>query len=229
MIISHKYKFIFIKTEKTAGTSLEIALSEFCGPTDVISPITDIDEKVRAKLGFRGSQNCAIPFSKYTIRQWLRFFAKGKKATFYNHMSISELKRILPKNTWDSYYKFCFDRNPWDKMISWYYWNNRKGGFSGLEGFLAEGFGERLKGFSLYAINDVVAVDDVYKYEELSESLDRITDRLKLEKPLKMPEYRAKSEFRAQKSEYREMFSSVTKEKVEAIAKKEIALLNYSF
>lgn len=29
MIISHKNRFIFLKTEKTAGTSIEIALSKF--------------------------------------------------------------------------------------------------------------------------------------------------------------------------------------------------------
>ncbi len=29
MIISHARKFIFVKTAKTAGTSLELALSEF--------------------------------------------------------------------------------------------------------------------------------------------------------------------------------------------------------
>ena len=28
MIISHQYKFIFLKTEKTAGTAIEAALSE---------------------------------------------------------------------------------------------------------------------------------------------------------------------------------------------------------
>ncbi|PYL93687.1 MAG: hypothetical protein DMF14_00320 [Verrucomicrobia bacterium] len=38
MIISHKHKFIFIKTVKTAGTSLEVFLSQHCGPDDVLTP-----------------------------------------------------------------------------------------------------------------------------------------------------------------------------------------------
>ena len=41
MIISHKYKFIFIKTQKTAGSSIELYLSRFCGKDDIIIPMTD--------------------------------------------------------------------------------------------------------------------------------------------------------------------------------------------
>ena len=48
MIISHEHKFIFLKTKKTAGTSIELALSQLCGPDDVIPPITDSDEALRA-------------------------------------------------------------------------------------------------------------------------------------------------------------------------------------
>ena len=36
-IVNHKYKFIFVKTRKVAGTSLEIALSKFCNKNDILS------------------------------------------------------------------------------------------------------------------------------------------------------------------------------------------------
>ena len=39
MIISHKYKFVFIKTMKTAGTGIEIHLSAHCGDDDIATPI----------------------------------------------------------------------------------------------------------------------------------------------------------------------------------------------
>ena len=39
MIVSHKHKFIFLKTKKTAGTSIELALSPFCGDSDILAPL----------------------------------------------------------------------------------------------------------------------------------------------------------------------------------------------
>ena len=38
MIISNKYKFIFIKTRKTADTTIEYNLSKYLGNDDIISP-----------------------------------------------------------------------------------------------------------------------------------------------------------------------------------------------
>jgi hypothetical protein len=40
MILSHTRKFIFIKTRKVSGTSMEISLSQFCGEGDIITPIS---------------------------------------------------------------------------------------------------------------------------------------------------------------------------------------------
>jgi len=38
MIISHKYKFVLYTPPKTAGSSIACALSEHCGPEDIITP-----------------------------------------------------------------------------------------------------------------------------------------------------------------------------------------------
>ena len=54
MIISHRHKFIFIKTVKTAGTSIEVFLSQHCGPGDVLTPVRPPVEghKARNYQGF---------------------------------------------------------------------------------------------------------------------------------------------------------------------------------
>ena len=41
MIISHTHKYIFIKSLKTAGTSVEAALSKHCGENDMVTPLGD--------------------------------------------------------------------------------------------------------------------------------------------------------------------------------------------
>ena len=75
-IISHSKKFIFVKTNKTAGTSVEIALSKYCDENDIITQITMNDEKFREKLGYRGQQN----------------HMNGK---YYNHMPIFEISDYI--------------------------------------------------------------------------------------------------------------------------------------
>ena len=46
MIASHAHRFVFVKTRKTAGTSLEIALSRHCGPDDIVTRISPADEEL---------------------------------------------------------------------------------------------------------------------------------------------------------------------------------------
>ena len=53
MIFSKQNDFLFIKGRKVAGTSAEMALSTICGPEDIITPITPIDEleRLRRRVG----------------------------------------------------------------------------------------------------------------------------------------------------------------------------------
>src|SRR5262245_62801539 len=68
MIVSHKHKFIFIKTKKTAGTAIEAALSELCGPEDVITPYREESEPARKGLS---PQNYRIEHSLKPKRTFL--------------------------------------------------------------------------------------------------------------------------------------------------------------
>jgi hypothetical protein len=103
LILNHKYKFIFIKSFKTAGTSLEIALSKFCGNKDIITPIVKEDERLRSKLNFTPPQNY-----------------EGMR----EHMSATEIKNKIGTELFNDFFKFVVIRNPYEQVISAYYWHN---------------------------------------------------------------------------------------------------------
>lgn len=96
MLISHVYKFIFIKTKKTAGTSIEVELSKIMGRKDIVTPISP-KEDGHISRNFR------------TLR--------GK---FFNHIDAFSVLKILGEQKFHSYYKFCVEREPVDKCISYY-------------------------------------------------------------------------------------------------------------
>ena len=77
MIVSHRHRYIFVRTRKTAGTSVEIALSKFCGPDDVIT--RDADDALRRELGYPGPQNDGgMPLSQYTFSEWRRLLTSRR-------------------------------------------------------------------------------------------------------------------------------------------------------
>lgn len=51
MIISHEHRFIFLRTAKTASTSIETALSRICGDRDILTPDSPEDDRRKLEMG----------------------------------------------------------------------------------------------------------------------------------------------------------------------------------
>ncbi len=93
MLISHKYKFIFIHVYKVAGTSIKSSLSKYAEVNlNQISKLT--------KIKYLNN----IPLS----------------GNFEPHISAYDLSQKIPKRMFNSYFKFAFVRNPYDWQISLY-------------------------------------------------------------------------------------------------------------
>ena len=116
MIVCHEHKFIFVKTRKTAGTSIETALSSLCGPSDVITSLSSEDEAARTQLGLRGMQNIHVPMMRYSISD-IATLATLKRKRFHNHSPSSELRKYLGKKMYSKYFVFCVERNP--MIVQW--------------------------------------------------------------------------------------------------------------
>ncbi len=230
MIVSHKYKFIFIKTTKTAGTSVEIALSKFLGPNDIITPLDPQDEKLRQALGFRGAQNYLAPFWNYNRRGIADLLLRGKrKKRFHNHISARKVKGYVGKHIWDNYYKFCFERNPWDRFVSMYYWRCRSGSQPSISEFIESDtiFELKKRGFRLYTIDGKIALDKVCRFENLSEELEAIRVRLGVPAPLELPH--AKSGHREDKRNYCDILNEDQRNRIAKIFSEEIELFEYEY
>lgn len=227
MIISHKHKFIFIKTHKTAGTSIEIALSKYCGEDDVITPIVVDDELIRKGLGYRGPQNCYAPLLKYTKRNWRKLILSGRRVKFFNHAPASFVKKYVDNDVWNSYYKFSFERNPWDKAVSWYYWVQKGKPYMSISDFIRAGWLNRIKGFDLYSISGEIAVDRVCMFENLQDEIEILSSIIGLPEVPELPQ--AKTKIREDKRHYRDILEVEDREAISQVFSREITSFGYQW
>lgn len=228
MIINHRYRFIFVKTRKTAGTSIEIALSGFCGDDDVVTPLASDDESLRTELGLPGPRN---------------HLGRDGLLRFRNHMAAEDIRTAVGPDIWDAYHTFAIERNPWDKAISMYYWKSRDGRRRSvahsprkpLADFLRIRERQIMAGkrpnlfsnFPIYSIAGTPAIDHIGRYEDLTGELSRITETLGLPRPITLQA--AKSGHRTDRRPYQEVMGPDERAVIERLCAREIDHFGYRF
>jgi hypothetical protein len=213
VIVSHEHKFIFLKTMKTAGTSVEIALSRHCGPDDIITATSPGEEELRREYAGRGPQNHDL----------------GHRL-LYSHMKASRVRQLVGPEVWAEYFKFTVERNPWDAVVSSYSWVTReRPGSRERQSMTFEEFLERVPSMrsnsSIYRIRGEVAVDKVCRYESLADDLEEVRQRLGLP-PLELPH--AKGGFRDERH-YRTYYRPEDVERVRTWFADTIETFGYDF
>jgi hypothetical protein len=232
MIVSHKHRFIFIKTKKTAGTAIEAALSELCGPDDVITPYREESERDRKGLA---PQNYRIEHALKPKRPLLRKLLMRPEryyhpsVGFYEHMPAWRVRDYLGEEVWRSYFKFAFDRNPWDRQVSWYLYKTKsKWARPSFEHFMASRRRAFVDNYGLYTIEGALAVDFLGRYERLEEDLNKALELAGVGQRVSVPRTNItpnKDEAR----DYRSYYAPETRALVAEWYRPEIALLGYGF
>lgn len=91
-MLSTKKNFLFIHVPKTGGNSIGLTLEKYS------------DDKITDRKDDNNS-----------------FDVTNKKYHTNKHSPLSYYKQVLDENIYNSLYKFCVVRNPWDRLISFYF------------------------------------------------------------------------------------------------------------
>ena len=234
MLISHLHKFIYIKTSKAAGTSIESYFEKFCMPPGEWENLQYQDE-------YRDV------YTSDTGMIWSR----GKNLRFgididrpvnpnnWNRMSAAEIKNRLPDNQWNEYFKFCAVRNPWDKIISNFYWEKHNFNKPILDLDLErQEFTEWMSSRALRTgihrtddylctINNEFCLDDVVRYESLDLDMARICAKIGVPwQPELLPKF--KSGIRPANASVENMHSATTARLVAELYALEIEIFKYT-
>jgi hypothetical protein len=163
MLVSHRKEFIYTKTAKTASTSVETYFEPLCLPPDTWEFRHGRDETVcdEGIIGYRGPDT--------TGKRW------------FNHMSCEMIRDALGADLWDRYFKFAVIRNPFDKLLSGYFFEQRPQGsreelIAGFRRWVREG--GAIVDRHTYTLEGEVCMDYFIRYEQLQQGVAEVCRRL---------------------------------------------------
>jgi hypothetical protein len=222
MIVSHRYRFIFLTTRKTGGARIEAALARFCADGDIITGATRSNgaTEVRAPVVDDG----AIALARYRATDWLRLVVRGERARLDKHLGAAAIRGVVGESVWAGYFKFCVERDPWEKAVALY--GQRTRGMEPrptLAAFLTEARPESLSNFALYSIDGSLAVDRVIRHEHLDAELEAVGHLLGLSGSIALPATTQRT------AHYSALIGPTERALIDAACAREIDLFGYAF
>lgn len=221
MIISHSHKFIFVHIYKCAGTSMAISLGDYGCSQNLSTHATAFEIKSIIETG---------EFEKF---HWDYYLKKPSEWEVLRENS----------NAWNEYFTFAFVRNPFDWMVSLYFWliNSKSNDMSdfarrlGFEGFLKHlrnsifdnfksGSGKIYRRPQSKFINDKDGriVDFVGRFENLNNDFNYVCKRIGVKESL--------GKINAgNHKHYRKYYNENTKAIIRHLYKEDLELFGYEF
>lgn len=207
MLLSNRYKFLFVHIAKTGGTSIRSALNRLCWRDPLHLPI-------------------------YVCNRLSHLCGHRIGAKFPRHAPAIAAKEMMQPSFFDSLFKFAFVRNPWDRLVSSYHHclheqpalmqANRIGDFHDFARWIIEDTQDyrgpkqvliaavrRPQIEHLIDFEGTQIVDFVGRYEKLDTDFNAICRRLGT-KPRKLPHKRKASDRR----DFRTYYADTTAELV---------------
>lgn len=232
-MICHHYKTVFIHVPKTAGQSIEHLFLDLLGLT----------WETRAPLLLRKNETPELGpprLAHLRAQDYVRY-------------------KYMTQEQFDSYAKFSFVRNPWDRMVSFYKYSNKSGEMEFkqylMEKFVHEDWKKnywfvRPQSEYIYDSNNQLMVDFVGRFENLQADFNKLSELigigiLKLpyankseKKPVELTSMFAKTKKlfaqannipKARHRNYRDYYDEESRRLIAELYERDIKLLDYSF
>ncbi|MFT7532462.1 MAG: hypothetical protein ACI9FD_003493 [Gammaproteobacteria bacterium] len=207
MIISDSKKFVFVHIEKAAGTSIRHAILPYALPR---------------------------PYSTWFSLLRLAGLPRGyRNYKFRTHAPVNHLISRMPRSQFDSYFKFAFVRNPWDRLVSEYNAaikknKNRRhhkiGKMGSFYDFIQHEInrGKFFQETMLVDRTGELCVDYVGRFENLAEDFSHICSQIGIESTLDHVN-------RYDHMHYREFYNNASRELVAIHWRRDIETFGYEF
>lgn len=217
MIISHRYKFIYLRTEKTASSSL----------MQMLRSIVQDDEQLQGKVGWRLARRFPNQFGSLK-RTHPNVFG------LHSHTHASGVRKVVGANVFDSYFKFAVERNPWDRQVSLYHHREfrRNNQTPNFEKDMASAIYRNLhhtnlSNWKVYSIGEEVIADQVLDYASLGTQLPTLFERLGIETTAELQKTNAT--YSGSRPHYSTYYSDETRDLIGNWYKREIDAFGYKF
>jgi len=216
LLLSLRYNFLFVHIAKTGGTSIRATLNRYRWRDPYYLPqffCSRISHLTGHRLG------CKFP----------------------RHAKIIAAREMLPRELFESLFKFAFVRNPWDLQVSSFHHIRRErphlvAGHEDFEKFLRYKLSPNrpyqfhidtsieLQSDYLVDLHGKVLVNFIGRYENIEADFREACRRIGIPPPLLAHRRKAKNRL-----DYRSYYNDVTAELIAERFKKDIDLFDYTF
>lgn len=218
MLVSHRHRFIYLKTKKTAGTSIEMALEPYACPAGSDTAWSHAQPMAVSEAGIVGARG------------------KGSRGQlWYSHMPAKRVRKQLEKTVWQSYTKICAVRNPWDKVVSFFHMRHPRVKGRPRDEIIAlfrrwvaetDNLGEDL---DIYSINGRAVADEIIRYERLEADFARVCSVIGIPvTPLSVIKGETRGEDR-ERIDYRDYYDDAARALVAERFAPDIAIIGWTF
>jgi hypothetical protein len=205
-VISLSHRFVFVHIPKTAGNSIRLALEPFCE-----GEIATNERQARYNQAMCGMH---------------RFRIEGSPLNVGKHAKLAQMHRAWSEDElgpWSSYTKFTCVRNPWDRLVSFYFSpHSERTRFDrdSFVAFITSAIDRNQADF--VRLNGEVGIDHFIRFEHLASDFDRLCSTLGISAVL--------SHVNASRRDaYQGYFDDESRALVDELYRDEIEMFGYSF